>query len=133
MKTVNMMLAIFAICVLASVAVAGSGGQYVLEWSSIDGGGGTSSGGQFTLTGTIGQPDAGYSSGGQFEVDGGFQVGSVLCFVNFTDFAKFAQYWLLSGSDIPADLYQDGTVNTQDLAELAYWWLNACPYAWPLK
>ena len=133
MKAAKMILAIFAICGLGSAAIAGSGGQYVLEWSSIDGGGGTSSGGQYTLTGTIGQPDAGNLSGGQFEVEGGFWAGGELCFVNFEDFAKFSEYWLLSGLDLPADLYPDGTVNGGDLAELAYWWLSRCPYGWPLK
>ena len=128
-----MILAAVAICVAGSAVLAASGGQYILEWSTIDGGGGTSSGGQYTLTGTIGQPDAGYLYGGQFDLDGGFQTGGPLCFVNLEDFAKFAEYWLVSGFDLPADLDSDGTVNSNDLAELAYWWLSICPYGWPLK
>ena len=47
-------------------------GQYSLDWSTIDGGGGTSTGGVYAVTGTIGQPDAGRMSGGNFTVDGGF-------------------------------------------------------------
>ena len=133
MNTVKMMLAIIGVCVLASAAVASSGGQYVLEWSTIDGGGGVSSGGQYSLRGTIGQSDAGYSYGGQFDIDGGFQTGGALCFVNFVDFAKFMEYWMVSGSDLPADLYADGTVNDADLGELVNWWLRPCPYGWPLK
>ena len=33
-------------------------GQYAIDWSTVDGGGGTSSGGGYELRGTIGQPDA---------------------------------------------------------------------------
>ncbi len=47
-------------------------GQFSLDWSTIDGGGGTSTGGVYSVTGTIGQPDAGTMSGGNFTVDGGF-------------------------------------------------------------
>ncbi|MHC4575485.1 MAG: hypothetical protein ACYS76_15395, partial [Planctomycetota bacterium] len=48
-----------ALCLLvAGSAAAQSGGPYVLDWSSIDGGGGQSSGGPYSLTGTVGQPDA---------------------------------------------------------------------------
>jgi hypothetical protein len=48
-------------------------GQLAINWSTIDGGGGTSSGGTFSLSGTIGQPDAGAAiSGGTFTVLGGF-------------------------------------------------------------
>ncbi len=133
MNTVKMVLVIIGICIFGSVVLAGSGGQYVLEWSTIDGGGGVSSGGQYSLRGTIGQHDAGYLGGGQFDIDGGFQVGGALCFVNFVDFAKFAEYWLMSGSNLSADLYPDGTIDNNDLSELTHWWLSPCPYDWPLK
>jgi hypothetical protein len=43
-----------------SLALAQSGGDYKLIWSTIDGGGGQTSGGPYILTGTIGQPDAGW-------------------------------------------------------------------------
>ena len=46
--------------------------QYAIDWSSLDGGGGTSTGGAYALTGVIGQPDAGRSSGGTFLLEGGF-------------------------------------------------------------
>ena len=54
--------------------MASSGGNYVLDWYTIDGGGGTSSGGDYALSGTIGQPDAGSISGGDYTVSGGFWV-----------------------------------------------------------
>jgi hypothetical protein len=47
-------------------------GQYSLDWSTIDGGGGTSTGGVYSVTGTIGQPDAGTMSGGNYTLQGGF-------------------------------------------------------------
>ena len=46
--------------------------NYSIDWSSIDGGGGTSTGGVYTVTGTIGQPDAGAMSGGNYALQGGF-------------------------------------------------------------
>lgn len=46
--------------------------SYSIDWSTIDGGGGTSTGGVYAVTGTIGQPDAGRMSGGNYSIDGGF-------------------------------------------------------------
>ncbi len=45
---------------------------YSIDWSTIDGGGGTSTGGVYSVTGTIGQPDAGTMSGGNYTLQGGF-------------------------------------------------------------
>src|SRR5512138_1673268 len=45
---------------------------YTIDWSTIDGGGGTSTGGVYSVTGTIGQPDAGTLSGGSYTLSGGF-------------------------------------------------------------
>ncbi len=53
-------------------------GQYSIDWSTIDGGGGTSTGGVYTVSGTIGQPDAGTMGGGQFTLAGGFWPGMVV-------------------------------------------------------
>ena len=48
-------------------------GQYSLDWSTIDGGGGTSTGGVYSVSGTNGQPDAGGPmTNGQYSVTGGF-------------------------------------------------------------
>ena len=47
-------------------------GQYSIDWSTIDGGGGTRTGGVYSVTGTIGQPDAGQMRGGPFTLTGGF-------------------------------------------------------------
>jgi len=46
--------------------------SYSIDWSTIDGGGGTSAGGVYSVSGTIGQPDAGKMSGGNYSIDGGF-------------------------------------------------------------
>ena len=110
-------------------------GDYTISWHSIDGGGGRSSAGQYTLTGNIGQPDAAYSEAGQYELLGGFWTGGPLCFVDFEDFARFAQYWLVTGPDLPADLYEDqfNIVDWLDLEKFIDDWLYYCPYDWPLK
>jgi hypothetical protein len=60
-----------AVSVIAAVAALG-GQDYSIDWSSVDGGGGTSTGGVYAVSGTIGQPDAGSMSGGIYQLDGGF-------------------------------------------------------------
>ena len=112
---------------------AQSGGPYDLSWHTIDGGGGVSSGGTYIVRGTIGQPDAAYSAGGDYELPGGFWPGEPMCFVDFEHFARFAEYWLESGSGLPADLYEDDTVDWLDVDAFVYEWLYYCPYDWPLK
>ena len=72
-KGVVILLALFVL--ITAHALAQSGGDYTLTWSTIDGGGGTSAGGSYTLTGTIGQPNAGSASGGIYELLGGFWPG----------------------------------------------------------
>jgi len=54
-------------CALAATA------QYAINWSTIDGGGGTSTGGVYSVSGTIGQPDAGPTmTNGPYALAGGF-------------------------------------------------------------
>jgi hypothetical protein len=60
------------VAALVGTALASSGGDYALDWYTIDGGGGTSTGGDYSLSGTIGQPDAGDVSGGDYALSGGF-------------------------------------------------------------
>jgi hypothetical protein len=61
------------ICVMGALAgVSAALAQYAINWSTVDGGGGTSTGGVYTVSGTIGQPDAGVMSGGNFTLTGGF-------------------------------------------------------------
>ena len=114
---------------------ATSMGDYELSWYTIDGGGGVSTGGSYTLTGSIGQPDAGYMYGENYEMLGGFWTGGPLCFVDFEDFARFAELWLVTGPDLPADLYEDqyNIVDYFDLEKFVEDWLCYCPYDWPLK
>ncbi len=126
-------IATMLVLVTGLAAFAQSGGPYVLDWSTIDGGGGASSSGQYALTGTIGQPDAGWMAGGDYELLGGFWPGGPLCIVDFEEFALFADYWLQSGPDLPADLDGSGLVDMDDLEMLVYDWLWYCPYGWSLR
>ena len=120
--------------IIAVLGVASVGyGDYQIVWSTIDNGGGQSSGGSYKLSGTIGQPDAEYSEGGSYEMLGGFWPGGPLCFVDFPDFARFADYWLETGSNLPGDLNGNGIVDLYDLKEFVLDWLCYCPYGWPLK
>ncbi len=57
---------------LAGLAFTATAQNYSIDWSTIDGGGGTSTGGVYAVSGTIGQPDAGTMSGGPFTLTGGF-------------------------------------------------------------
>ena len=50
-------------------------GQFALDWSTMDGGGGSSTGGVYSVSGTIGQPDTGTMIGGNFTLQGGFWAG----------------------------------------------------------
>jgi hypothetical protein len=64
---------------LTSVALAQSGGDYDLTWSTVDGGGWTfSRGGAYSLGGTAGQPDAGLLTGGDYTLGGGFWGGGAM-------------------------------------------------------
>jgi hypothetical protein len=125
----NKLLLIFVLFSLPAVGY----GDYSISWYTIDGGGGQSSGGQYKLTGTIGQPDTDYSTGGNYELLGGFWPGWPLCFVDFPDFTRFADYWLETGSNLPADLDGNGIVNLYDLKLFVDEWLCLCPYNWPLR
>jgi hypothetical protein len=70
---------IFFTITVSSFAMAALAQSYSIDWSTIDGGGGTSAGGAYSLTGTIGQPDAGPTlTGGNFSVTGGFWVFSAV-------------------------------------------------------
>jgi len=127
-------LAVLMTLLVVLIAPAASGeGAYVLDWSTIDGGGGTSSGGPYTLTGTIGQPDAAYSAGGDYELLGGFWPGGPLCFVDFYSFARFAEQWLNKGVGLEADLSGDDKVDFADLKRFVAEWLYYCPYDWRLR
>jgi hypothetical protein len=60
-------------CFLLSALCFRAWGQYSIDWSTIDGGGGTSTGSVYSVTGTIGQHDAGGPmTGGNFSLTGGF-------------------------------------------------------------
>ena len=60
-------------CLLFSALCFAAFAQYSIDWSTIDGGGGTSTGGVYSVSGTIGQPDAGGPmTNGQYSVTGGF-------------------------------------------------------------
>jgi hypothetical protein len=64
---------LISFCLLISTLCLRAWGQgYSIDWSTVDGGGGTSTGGVYTVSSTIGQPDAGRMSGGNFTLDGGF-------------------------------------------------------------
>jgi hypothetical protein len=135
MKRFKMILfAVLILMLFSSMPAFGqSGGNYTLDWSTIDGGGGQSSGGPYTLTGTIGQPDAAYSAGGEYELLGGFLPGGPLCFVDFNLFARFAEQWLYTGPGLAADLHEDNIVDGLDLGVFVEEWLYSCPPDWQLK
>ena len=56
------------------VPLLGQADEFAIDWSTTDGGGGTSTGGVFTVNGTIGQPDASQQAmtGGNYSLVGGF-------------------------------------------------------------
>ena len=66
----------FSIACLAALLLlpaAGHSQSYSIDWSTIDGRGGSSTGGVYSVSGTIGQHDAGNAmSGGNYSLTGGF-------------------------------------------------------------
>jgi hypothetical protein len=69
-------VALVALLLFTSVALAQEGDGYDLSWTTVDGGGHTFSvGGDYELGGTISQHDAGYMSGGDYALCGGFWSG----------------------------------------------------------
>jgi len=122
---------VFMMSFAPAVSSAGGKGAYEVVWWTINGGGGTSRGGQYVLTGTIGQPDAAWSKAGDYELLGGFWPGGPLCFVEFGDFALFAELWLIG--DVSGDLDSDEDIDFADLQSLTDYWLSDCPYKWPLR
>ena len=131
--TTTLVMVIFAVLLLNERALAMSGGDYKISWSTIDGGGGRSSGGDYVIVGTFGQPDAGEMSSGDYRVYGGFWPEAPACIVNFVDFARFAEYWLEIGTGLPADLHEDNVVDLLDLDYFVDEWLGYCPLGWPLS
>jgi hypothetical protein len=64
---------LFLLTAVALVSITVSAWDFLVLWSTTDGGGGTSTGGVYSVSGTIGQPDAGVSmTGGQYSLTGGF-------------------------------------------------------------
>jgi len=67
------MKTILSLTVLCFTIVRSSAQSDVIDWHTIDGGGGTSTGGVYSVSGTIGQPDAGGPmTNGRYSVTGGF-------------------------------------------------------------
>jgi hypothetical protein len=102
----NVKIALCAIFVVMGATVLVEA-KYDISSYTIDNGGGVSTDGAYIVRGTIGQPDAVYSEGASYELLGGLWPGEPSCFVNFEHFARVAEYWLESGTDLPADLYAD--------------------------
>ena len=98
---------------LVFVVSAVGADDLLIDWFTIDGGGGVSVGGDFELSGTIGQPDASATmSGGDYELAGGFWPG------------------LVATSDtLPGDLNCDGVVNFGDIDPFVLALTDAAAYA----
>jgi hypothetical protein len=76
MKNSMRIALVLALLLVGGAALAQSGGDYDLSWSTVDGGGGTSTGGDYALSGTAGQCDAGVLTGGEYTLIGGFWGGA---------------------------------------------------------
>jgi hypothetical protein len=75
LKAGKVILALAALLLLASVALAQPGDGYDLPWWAVGGGGRESAGGNYALIGTIGQPDVGVLTAGNYTLVGGFWSG----------------------------------------------------------
>jgi hypothetical protein len=59
-------------------------------------------------------------TGGNYEVLGGFWPGGPLCFVEFGDFARFAEYWLESGTGLAGMLVMKEKNNEYAKNQMAF-------------
>ncbi|MEZ6317388.1 MAG: hypothetical protein R3B49_01350 [Phycisphaerales bacterium] len=124
----------------AGAAMAGprsSGGGYVIDWYTMDGGGGTSSGGVYELSGTIGQPDAAPPlAGGAYDLEPGFWPGAgvlnhCLCdldyngVLNLDDIDAFATGFI--AGNLAVDFDFNGVLNLDDIDAFAQCFLHGCP------
>ena len=120
-----------AVFLLIACVHGQTGSDYDLSWSTIDGGGGTNSGSNYVLSGTIGQPDAAAMSGSIYSLRGGFWFHPI-CIVGFDDLSYFTDYWLHTGTGLPADFSgSDDEVNLIDYSYLTSYWMDYCPSGWP--
>ncbi len=68
-----------------------------------------------------------------FRSAGPAAYGVRVCVVALDDLANFADDWLVSGADVPADLSGDSDVDFEDYGMFAWWWRGYCPDGWQLK
>ncbi len=100
--------------------------NYSIDWSTIDGGGGTSTGGVYSLSGTIGQPDANQQAmtGGNYSLVGGFwsltavqTPGAPYLWATLTSTNAVVVWWALSATSwqlqATANLLTAGTIWTE--------------------
>jgi hypothetical protein len=114
-----------------------SQGEFEVLWG-LFGGSGESSGGPYSQIGSVQITDGNDMSGGEYTVT---EQSEALpdCIVSFTDFVRFAEYWLwadcseLNSWCDGADLNHINGVDFTDLYLLADEWLFYCPYSWPLR
>jgi len=114
-----------------------SGGPYVLDWYTMDGGGGTSSGGAYALSGTIGQPDAAPPlAGGAYDLEPGFWPGAGIltacscdldanAVLNLDDIILFADGFV--DMNPVADIDGNGVYNLDDVILFAACFNSGCP------
>ena len=127
-----------ALCLLPFAAASFADDEYVLSWSTLDGGGGVLTGDDYHLAATIGQPDAvPILAADGYELRGGFWIGESMggrqrCiadlngdgFVDGFDFDGFVEAFEL-GSPI-ADINRDGFVDGFDYDEYVILFERGC-------
>jgi hypothetical protein len=74
-KRVWMVIVLLAAILLITGVATANSSSYVLDWFTIDGGGGMLTSTGYQVSGTTGQPDAGNLSAGGYQLSGGFWPG----------------------------------------------------------
>ena len=121
----NRVLTMGAAGCLAFAAIAAGDDEYLMAWSTLDGGGGVLVGGEFELMGTIGQPDAvTLLSGDGVELMGGYWVANSppgrppradFNMDGFIDFFDYDDFLFAFESGLPAaDFNRDGFIDFFD-------------------
>ncbi len=124
-----------ALCVWCGAEqVVQEGGDYRIVWwgPTISGtSSGVSDANEYVLAAVIGEAFGGESGDADYSLEAGAEPVVGTGTVEFDDIAVFASWWLERGTGLWADLDVNEKVDFGDLSILAEYWLRGCPPRWP--
>src|SRR5262245_17322421 len=119
-KLMQQLIYILVLAVCSCAALAQSGGDITLDWTTTSGGGGAcaSTGGLLSLSGTIGQPASDLSAGGSFSLAAGFWAAEAPSFGPPLSITRSGSYVIITWQSASADF---NLQTTEDLTAQSAW------------